>query len=175
MHCINWPDGINNNNLELIWDLRHKWRDLFHQTINTALITSLKLKKKKHKKTSHYKSQTCSLLALDSLHELCDPEHQVLSSWLEKIETELIRNAATPPPPLPSKNNGCWPIAGYPLTFPQVVLKVDWYPFIGLCRDRHFESEVPWPTRQYNAPQTQMVHPVQSNMPTTTQQCLWQT
>jgi len=42
VHCINWPDGINDNNLELIWDLRHEWWDLFHQTINTALIASLK-------------------------------------------------------------------------------------------------------------------------------------
>jgi len=82
-HCIHWPDGINNNNLELIWDLRHEWRDLFHQTINTALIASLK---KITPKTSNYRNQTCSTSGLDSLHELCELELFVLASRLAQIE-----------------------------------------------------------------------------------------
>ena len=44
---VNWPDSFHNHNLELIRNLRHEWWNLLHQTIHTALIASLK-KKKKH-------------------------------------------------------------------------------------------------------------------------------
>jgi len=43
---VNWPDSFHNHNLELIRNLRHEWWNLLHQTIHTALIASLKKKKK---------------------------------------------------------------------------------------------------------------------------------
>ena len=88
---------------------------------------------------------------------------KVLPSWLVQIETELVRNTMLPhllllhtQPPPPPKKKGCGPIAGYLLTVSQVVLTVNWYPFIHLCRERHFESKVSWPTTQHNAHQTQL-------------------
>ncbi len=41
---INSPDSINNNNFELVRDLRHERGDLLHQSIHTALATSLENK-----------------------------------------------------------------------------------------------------------------------------------
>ena len=43
---VNWPDSFHNHNLELVRNLWHEWWNLLHQTIHTALIASLKKKKK---------------------------------------------------------------------------------------------------------------------------------